>query len=243
MWLWLYWQAISSPHLKEGSQGEVRLSLNDGTNRVFSDFPLAGSIGPLESWQPGQVRRAIYHLPTSPRLTGEKAQVSVTLVTSDGEVEAETTLAPIILETRPRQFEAPAIASATEIAFGNATQLKLIGYNLPATSLSPGDALSVTLFWQAVAEMKTDYTVFVQLLNGAGQVVAQVDALPLAGTAPTNTWLPGEILTDPYTLILPSDLPAGEYRLVTGLYNAVTGQRLPIAGGENFVELPQITVK
>jgi hypothetical protein len=219
------------------------LRLNDGANNIFSDFPLTGSVGPLDSWQPGQVRRAIYHLPTSPRLTGEQAQVSVALVTAGGESEAETTLAQIALETRPRQFETPTIATAAEIAFANTPQLKLIGYNLPATSLSPGDTLSVTLFWQAVAEIKTDYTIFVQLLNGDGQVIAQIDAPPLAGVAPTTTWLPGEILTDPYTLTLPADLPAGDYHLITGLYNAVTGERLPIAGGENFVALSQITVK
>jgi hypothetical protein len=243
MWLWLYWQAISSPLLKGGGQGAARLSLNDGTNSIFSDFPLMNSVGPLESWQPGQVRRAIYHVPTSPRLTGEKAQVSVALVTAGGEVEAETTLAPIVLETRPRQFEAPTIATATEIAFGNSPQLKLIGYNLATTSLSPGDTLSVTLFWQAVAEMRTDYTIFVQLLNSSGQVAAQIDAPPLAGAAPTTTWLPGEILTDPYTLSLPADLPTGDYHLITGLYNAATAERLPIAGGDNFVVLSQITVK
>jgi hypothetical protein len=182
-------------------------------------------------------------VPTSPRLAGEQAQVSVALVTAGGQVEAETTLAPIILETRPRQFEAPAIATAAEIAFGNAAQLKLIGYNLPATGLSPGDTLPVTLFWQAVAEMQTDYTVFVQLLNSSGQVAAQIDAPPLAGAAPTTTWLPGEILTDAYSLTLPADLPPGNYHLITGLYNAVTAERLPITGGDNFVELSQITVK
>ena len=90
--------------------------------------------------------------------------------------------------------------------------------------------------------MKTDYTVFVQLLNSAGQVVAQVDAPPLAGTAPTTTWLPGEILTDPYTLTLPADLSPGDYRLITGLYNAATGERFTSFGG-NFVELSQLTVK
>jgi hypothetical protein len=91
--------------------------------------------------------------------------------------------------------------------------------------------------------MKTSYTVFVQLLNSAGQVVAQVDAQPLAGAAPTTTWLPGEILTDPYTLTLPPELPPGDYRLITGLYNAANGERLSVATGGNFVELSPLTVK
>jgi hypothetical protein len=238
MWLWLYWQALA-PFSKD-QQEIIRLSLSDGENIVATDFPLTESVGPLDSWQPGQVRRAIYHLPTSPRLAGNEAQVSLELLA--GEEKAEIPLARVALVTRPRQFEVPAITTPLELAFGNATQLKLIGYDLPENSSTSGGTLLITLYWRAEAEMKTDYTVFVQLLNNAGQVVAQVDAQPLAGTAPTTTWLPGEILTDSYTLNLPANLPSGSYRLITGLYNAATGERL-IAAGQDFVELSPITVK
>ncbi|MBE7551897.1 MAG: glycosyltransferase family 39 protein [Anaerolineales bacterium] len=240
MWLWLYWQASSTPPAKGGG---VRLTLSDGTNAIASDFPLADSAGPPDSWQAGQVRRAVYHLPTSPRLTGSQAQVKVALLTPAGEVEAESTLATVALAVRSRQFEVPAIATTADIAFGNSTPLKLIGYDLPATIPSSGDPLPVTLYWQAIAEMKTDYTVFVQLLNDTGQVVAQADSQPLAGAAPTTTWLPGEILTDPYTLTLPAHLPPGGYRLIGGLYDAAAGTRLPVTAGGDFVELSLFTVK
>ncbi|GIK41188.1 MAG: hypothetical protein BroJett011_50210 [Chloroflexota bacterium] len=244
MWLWLYWQASSSsPPLEGGGQGGVRLTLSDGSNSIASDFPLADSVGPPDSWQAGQVRRAVYHLPTSPRLTGSQAQVKVALLTPAGEVEAETSLAAVALAVRSRRFETPVIATTANIAFGNSSQLKLIGYDGPPTTLAAGGPLPVTLYWQAIAEMKTDYTVFVQLLNDAGQVVAQVDSQPLAGAAPTTTWLPGEILTDPYTLTLPANLPPGGYRLIGGLYDAATGARLPVAAGGDFVELSLFTVK
>ncbi|MCB0177814.1 MAG: hypothetical protein KDI62_06275, partial [Anaerolineae bacterium] len=93
------------------------------------------------------------------------------------------------------------------------------------------------------SEIETNYTVFVQLLNDAGQVVAQVDQQPLAGAAPTTTWLPGEVLTDTYTLPLSSDLPAGSYRLIAGFYNAATGERLPVDSGGDFVGLAQLPVQ
>jgi hypothetical protein len=129
------------------------------------------------------------------------------------------------------------------LTFGQAEpQLKLIGYDLPATGLAPGEPLSITLYWQAVAESDTNYTVFVQLLNNAGQVVAQQDRQPQAGAAPTTTWLPGEILIDSYTLPVP-ELAAGHYQLIAGLYNAATGERLPLIAGGDFVELQPITVK
>jgi hypothetical protein len=135
------------------------------------------------------------------------------------------------------------MAQPAQIVFGDAPLLTLIGYDLAGNDVTSGDTLPVTLYWQAAVEMETNYTVFIQLLNDADQVVAQIDAQPQAGAAPTTTWLPDEIVTDAYQLSLPSELPPGRYRLITGLYNAATGQRLPASTGVDFVELGQVTVK
>ncbi|MBN1220934.1 MAG: glycosyltransferase family 39 protein [Anaerolineae bacterium] len=238
-WLWLYWQVQTIPN----PQTVTRLTLSSEGDIITLDLPLTESVGPVDLWQPGQVRRAVYHLPTSPRLNGPQATITVALVSPEGQVSGETSVARVNLQTRPRQFEVPDLAHPTNITLGDAAQIKLLGYDVPAPRLNPGDTLPVTLYWQAGAEMDLDYTVFVQLLNAAGLVVSQVDLPPLAGAAPTTTWLPGEILTDAYTLPLPPDLPPGNYRLITGLYHAPTGQRLPVSAGGDFVELPQIAVK
>jgi hypothetical protein len=244
MWLWLYWQAKRQPQ----AATVLRLTLSSQDQVVTVDVPLADSVGPLDAWQPGQVRRAVYHLSTSPRLAGDKAELRVALLSgllsgTSPQVEAETALAQIELESRPHRFEIPAIAHTTDLAFGQAEpQLKLIGYDLPATSLAPGEPLPITLYWQAVAEIEINYSVFVQLLNNAGQVVAQEDRQPQAGAVPTTTWLPGEILIDSYTLSVP-ELGAGHYQLIAGLYNAATGERLPLIAGGDFIELQPITVK
>ncbi len=245
MWLWLYWILdFRFKILDFDSQLAIRLSLSSGNETIAADYPLADALGPLDSWQPGQVRRAIYHLPTSPRLAGKTAQVKATLLAGQ-KIEAEISIAQIKLATRPRQFTPPAIAHPLNATFGDPPALTLLGYDLPPQSKiqNPKSKIAITLYWQAQVEMKVNYTVFVQMLNDAGQVVAQVDLQPQAGAAPTVTWLPGEILTDPYTLALPPDLPPGEYRLIAGLYNAATGERLPVTSGGNFVELQQITVK
>jgi hypothetical protein len=239
MWLWLYWQAAGPI-----DDGAVRVSLASQDETISTDFPLPESLGPLDSWQPGQIRRTVYHLPTSPRLTGETAELKVAVISKTGQVEGEIPVAQVVLETRPRQFEPPQITQPTDIAFGQPTLLNLIGYDLPQTKPSHGgETLPITLYWQAEAEMEVNYTVFVQLLNSNGQVLAQVDLQPLGGAAPTTTWLPGEILTDPYTLTPPPDLPPGNYSLITGLYNAATGKRLPAASGSDFVELTEVTVE
>ncbi len=242
MWAWLYWQAETTPapdsRLFLWLQGEGSASGETAANPA----PLVDSVGPLESWRPGQVRRAIYYLPTPPQLRGEQAVLKAALAVGQSPA-AEAALAPVRLRLRPRQFTPPPISRPLEAEFGRPALVRLLGYDLPADNLTPGAGLSLTLYWQAAAVMPASYTIFIQLLNDQDQVVAQVDALPQAGAAPTTTWLPGEILADPYHLALPAGLPPGQYRLIAGLYDAVTGERLPVAAGGDFVELPSLRVK
>lgn len=239
--LWLYWQAADQKLPPPASS--IRLSLASEGETFSADFSLLDSVGPLDAWQVGQVRRAVYHLPTSPRLAGEQATLRVALVSEKGEVEAETSLAQIALQSRPRQFEAPPMAHETTVFFENPPRLKLIGYDLPETDLAPGDTLPVTLYWQAEAEMDIEYTIFVQLLNSDWQVVAQQDLPPQAGAAPTTTWLPGEILADAFTLPLPEDLAGGDYRLIAGMYDPATGSRVSVSTGSDFVDLGTVTLR
>ncbi|MCB9103665.1 MAG: glycosyltransferase family 39 protein [Anaerolineales bacterium] len=245
MWLWLYWQAQTSP----APGTTIRLTLQSGETQSTADFPLVTTPTDASAWQPGQTRRQVYHLPTSPRLAGKTAGLTIALVNPTGEIEAETRLTSVDLDSRPRQFDPPPIAQPLEARFGSPPLIKLLGSNIAPGSLAEAavdgqqSAVSLTLYWQAEREIETNYTVFVQLLNDAGQVVAQVDQQPLAGAAPTTTWLPGEILTDTYTLPLSSDLPAGSYQLIAGFYNAATGERLPVASGGDFVGLAQLPVQ
>ncbi|GAB4541406.1 MAG: hypothetical protein Kow0063_32230 [Anaerolineae bacterium] len=239
--IWLYWQATNQELPLPGSI--LRLGLSGEGETASADFDLIDSVGLPATWRAGQVRRAVYHLPTSPRLSGEHATLEVVLLSEKGEVEAEATLAQIELQSRPRQFETPRMAHPTAISFENPPLLKLIGYDLPERDLAPGDALAVTLYWQAETEMEIDYTVFVQLLDQDWQVVAQQDSPPQTGAAPTTTWLPGEILADAYTLPLPQELAKGEYRLIAGMYNPATGNRLSVSTGGDFVDLGMVTLR
>jgi hypothetical protein len=241
MWLWLYWKAGADQ--LPGPDTTLRLGLTSEGETAPVEFPLVASVGPLDSWHPGQVRRAVYHWRTSPRLQGNQAEVSAALLTEAGQVQAKTTLASIELESRLRQFEAPSIAHETAVYFENPPLIELIGFDLTTSELAPGGKLPVTLYWQAEGEMEVNYTVFVQLVNSDWQVVAQEDLQPQAGAAPTTTWLPGEILTDRHTLLLPGQLPAGEYRLISGMYEPATGKRMSVSTGGDFVDLGMVTIR
>jgi hypothetical protein len=108
-------------------------------------------------------------------------------------------------------------------------EIALVGYDLPPTA-RPGEILAFTLYWQALARPAHDYTVFVHVLDAAGQTVAQADAPPVAGTYPTGLWAASETLADRRHLLLPAGLAPGEYRVRIGLYDPASGQRLPVLG-------------
>lgn len=80
-------------------------------------------------------------------------------------------------------------------------------------------AVEVTLYWRALNAQQQDYKVFTQLLNGQGERVAGHDGVPANGAAPTSGWPVGAVQADAHRIELPPNLPPGEYRLITGLYN------------------------
>ena len=82
--------------------------------------------------------------------------------------------------------------------------------------------------------MSTGYKVFVHVLDPGGtQVVAQRDAEPQDGKAPTTSWVAGEVLDDAYAISLPSGLGPGEYPVEVGVYDARSGDRLTLTNGDN----------
>ena len=119
----------------------------------------------------------------------------------------------------------PAVpSSAKSVQASFADKVKLVGYEVdPAPS---GDELPLTLYWRAEAPMEADYTVFVHLLDAAGNVVAQGDAPPQAGRYPTHWWDPGEVVADGHAIPLPADLSSGDYRVRVGLYKPSTSERM-----------------
>jgi hypothetical protein len=109
-----------------------------------------------------------------------------------------------------------------------ADQVHLLRYAYPGESVAPGQAIHLVLTWQAASGPDIDYSVFVHLLDASGQIVQQIDGSPLGGMYPMSMWQEGELVTDRYAFLLSEDFPAGDYRLVVGVYRWDTLERLPI---------------
>lgn len=123
--------------------------------------------------------------------------------------------------------------------------IRLLGHDVDPAAFEAGAELGFRLFWQADAPTEGDYTVFSHLLDAEGNLVAQVDGPPLPDTRRgTADWHdPQETLVSrEFRLQLPDDLPAGEYRLVTGFYRRDTGRRLLAPDGGDYLLLATFEV-
>lgn len=112
-------------------------------------------------------------------------------------------------------------------------QIALIGYETNRRTARPGDTLEVTLYWQAQRPQSENYQVFVHLLAPDGFLSAQSDKLN-PGDFPTHRWPLDKYVLDDHTLALPLGLAPGVYTVMTGLWLAPDGGRLPVrdAAGE-----------
>jgi hypothetical protein len=97
------------------------------------------------------------------------------------------------------------------------------------TTVMPGDAVTILLEWQVVNEPGRALTTFVHMGDPSQPPLAQGDGVPLNGHYPTTVWSSGERFRDAYELTIPADLAPGRYPVSIGLYDPISGLRVPLA--------------
>ncbi len=143
----------------------------------------------------------------------------------------EALLGPVEVPRRePPSREALEVAHPLEIDLGG--RVRLLGYNLES-GFRPGDNIHLTLFWEALAEMGENYTVFTHLVDGEGRLWGQRDNPPVDGFYPTTGWQTGEIVRDQYDITIAPEAPPGQYTIEVGMYLPASGERLRWGAGEN----------
>lgn len=95
-------------------------------------------------------------------------------------------------------------------------------------TLRPGDNLELIVVWRALGASATSYTLFVQAVDDQGGKAGQLDRLPCGGECLTPGWQPGDIVGERLLLPIRPDAQPGTYRLILGMYDLQTGQRLPV---------------
>ena len=110
-----------------------------------------------------------------------------------------------------------AIPAQHQRRFSLDERLQILGYDLSADALRPGDHLRVRVYWYAREQTGINFSSFLHLSTG-GPPHAQVDKLHPGGRAISEWWSPDGYILDVYDLDVPADLPAGDYQLIVGLY-------------------------
>jgi uncharacterized membrane protein len=139
--------------------------------------------------------------------------------------------------------EGAALPNPLDVEFGG--RFTLAGYDLEPAAPGPGGDLAVSLSWSGSSPASDrEYTVFVHLLDEAGDRVAQGDGVPgYLGSLPTTLWEPGVQLLDRHFVPLPADLAAGTYSLLVGWYDPQSGVRLSLPSDEDAWRLSEITIR
>jgi hypothetical protein len=126
----------------------------------------------------------------------------------------------------------------------------LTGWASDRAEAAPGETLRIGLDFLPLTRMPEDAAVFVHLVDGAGNLRAQSDSVPVAGGLPTLRWAPGRPVRDTRTLRLPADLAPGVYQLRAGMYVMATGAHLPVLddrlareGQSEHVVLTELTIR
>jgi hypothetical protein len=129
-------------------------------------------------------------------------------------------LATIRVEGRSVRTVMPDVAQSANLRFGSVA--RLVGYDLERRA----GGVELVLHWQALDSTTASYKVFVHLVGDGGpaNILAQADILP---HIPTSVWVPGEYLSDRVTVEIPRNLDEEGHRLLVGLYDESTGEKLP----------------
>ncbi len=238
VWLTLYWQPVTDV----SHDYVISLQLLDATGSEVTYWlgrPVRSSY-PTDRWQAQQVVQDPWRLDLPSELSPGEYTLRLAAFDSETQVEVgKVALADMSVVERERKFDIPDYQKAVNTDLGD--RVRLLGYDLFAEPITGGGRFQVTLHWQAQEKIESSYKVFVQLLSLDGEVVAQHDSVPADGEIPTTDWAVGEVVSDRH-LIEFMGLPAGEYRLIAGMYESTTGERLPTPDGETAILLETLAI-
>ncbi len=134
--------------------------------------------------------------------------------------EFVTTLPPLPQRELDLTFSAPPVTSATGETSDARPLLRLIGIDVPDTTVVSGDPIQVTLHWEVLSAPGA-WTPFTHLMGVSAGTRPRFngDHTPVGGRYPTSSWIPGTFVSDEFRIQPNANLPPGTYELVVGLWD------------------------
>lgn len=126
-------------------------------------------------------------------------------------------------------------AGATTYALDGQGMIELLGVFVPEATVGAAGDAPLVLFsdWRVAATLPNDLAIFVHLVDGAGNVVAQFDGLDAAAA----TLQPGDRVLQRHVIDLPEIEPGEVLTVRVGLYSRSSGTRLTAAGGDDALDI------
>jgi hypothetical protein len=169
--------------------------------RSFAGEPAVASVSPyrMPDGRPGVT---FYTVETEPNLSDFLAQASIP---------------PVTLPESAQPVPVPA-------DFGG--QVTFLGYQV-LNAGAPGGELRMITAWRVQRDGPEPLNVFVHLLDGDGNLVAQHDGFDVWATSLRRGDIVAQLCAEP----LDADVPPGPYRLQVGAYTRADRNRLPVLIG------------
>lgn len=182
----------------------------------------------------------IYQIPLPPNLPSGTYQLLLSPLTRDGDFAGGALLlAELQINNIDRLYELPSEMPVDLDARWE--PLTLEGMSPAEISAVAGESVEVTLFWKRQHSHGEAYSVFIHVVDEAGDIIAQSDHWP--GGLPTNILDVGQVVIDRAVIEIPMAVAPGSYQMRVGLYSAESGLRLPVISSAtghstDYVTLP-----
>ncbi len=191
--------------------------------RVLAETPLSSHYPP-HLWKRGEVVREEFAHTLPARLNEDDYQVCLRLLPIGNKIA----LGEVRITDREHSFTLPPLVHPLNDGVVWDKVARLLGYDLEITN----GEMRLILYWRAIGETDVSYTVFVHIVDATGKIRAQRDSVPGNAALPTSGWVQDEIITDEY-VIPRTNLEPGAYNIIVGMYDARTGERLPIMDADS----------
>jgi len=106
------------------------------------------------------------------------------------------------------------------------SDVSLLGYDLWPRVIEAGERGWLTLHWRAEQDKPQDYVVGIRLVDASGEEITYWLGRPVYSGYATSEWERGQLVQDPWELMLPEGVAPGDYELEIVLFDAVTGEPL-----------------
>ncbi|MBN1991157.1 MAG: glycosyltransferase family 39 protein [Anaerolineae bacterium] len=222
----IFWQAAKAGNPDYGL--EFSLVTPDRKAYVIAEMPLSPAYPPSQ-WRRSEIVAGAYRFRIPAIAPPGQYPLYVNVVdpqTGQG-LGPVTVLANITVEAQDRNFELP--AGVTPISAYLNDEIELVGYKLVDHTVTPRHSFGLRLYWRSLNFADTNYTVFVHAVGPDQVIRGQWDSQPAQGEAPTSGWIPGEVVEDSYQIPMAKDAPPWKYDIFVGMYDPLTGERLPLS--------------